>query len=42
MYRIDYQNKIIKILDEAVSKLSVEEFDKLLKRVSEDLEGYKG
>ena len=42
MDRIDYQNKIIKILDEAVSKLSVEEFDKLLKRGSEDLEGYKG
>lgn len=42
MDRIDYQNKIIEILDEAVSKLSVEEFDKLLKRVNEDLEEYKG
>lgn len=42
MDRIDYQHKIIDILDDAVSELSAEEFDILIKSVERDLQEYKG
>ena len=39
--RIDYQNKIIEILDEAVSKLQAKEFEVFLENLEKDLEEYK-
>ena len=41
MDRIDYQNKIIEILDEAVSELPAKEFEIFLKSIERDLEEYK-
>lgn len=41
MGRIDYQNKIIEILDEAVSKLQAKEFEVFLENLEKDLEEYK-
>lgn len=41
MDRIDYQNKIIDTLDEAVSELPAEEFEIFLKSIERDLEEYK-
>ena len=41
MDRIDYQHKIIDILDDAVSELSGKEFEILIKSVERDLQEYK-
>lgn len=40
MDRLDYQNKIEELLDEAVGKLNVDEFDKLLNNVKDIINGY--
>ena len=40
MDRIDYEDKISELLDDAVNELSVEEFDILLNRISEMLNDY--
>ena len=40
MDRLDYENKIEELLDEALSKLSVDEFDKLLNNIKDIIDGY--
>ena len=40
MDRLDYENKIEELLDEALSKLSVDEFDKLLSNIKDIIDGY--
>ena len=37
----DYFEKIVDLLDEAVSKLSADEFDKLLEYIEDELRDYK-
>ena len=37
---LDYENKIEELLDEALSKLSVDEFDKLLNNIKDIIDGY--
>lgn len=41
MDRLDYELKIIDILDEACSKLNSEEFEKLITRVAEAVNYYE-
>lgn len=41
MNRLDYEQKITDLLDEACSKLSSAEFDKLLNRVEETINNYE-
>ena len=40
MDRLDYENKIEELLDEALSKLSVDEFDKLLSNIKDMTNNY--
>ena len=40
MDRLDYENKIEELLDEALSKLSVDEFDKLLNNIKDMTNNY--
>ena len=40
MDRIDYQTKIIEILDNALNELDTEEFDVFIQRIKEELENY--
>ena len=40
MDRLDYENKIEELLDEALSKLSVNGFDKLLNNIKDIINGY--
>lgn len=40
MDRIDYQTKIIEILDNALNELGTEEFDVFIQRIKEELENY--
>lgn len=40
MDRLDYENKIEELLDEAVGKLNVDEFDKLFNNVKDIINGY--
>lgn len=40
MDRIDYQNAISEMLDNALSNLDTEEFDTLIERVKEIIEDY--
>ena len=41
MDRIDYQHKVIETLDEAISELPSEEFERLIRSIERDLEEYK-
>lgn len=41
MSRLDFELKIIDILDDACSNLSAQEFDKLLERIKEIIKNYK-
>lgn len=41
MNRLDFELEIVDILDDACSNLSAQEFDKLLERIKETVEGYK-
>lgn len=41
MSRLDFELKIIDILDDAGSDLSAQEFDKLLERIKEAIEDYE-
>ncbi len=40
MDRIDYQNKIVEILDDALNELNSNDFDILIQRVKETIEDY--
>ena len=40
MDRLDYENKIEELLDEALSKLSVDEFDRLLNNIKDMTNNY--
>ena len=40
MDRLDYENKIEELLDEALSKLNVDEFDRLLNNIKDIINGY--
>ena len=41
MSRLDFELKVIDILDDACSNLSGQEFDKLLERIKETIEDYE-
>lgn len=40
MERLDYQNKISELLDNALNNLDTEDFDVLIQRVKEVIEDY--
>ncbi len=41
MDRLDYQERIIKLLDKALDNLDVDQFNKLLENVKEIVENYE-